>query len=143
MDEAFDQEVKKVNYPSDDDIERSVSKILREILQASDHLVIKELTTTPLNKRSCSLKLDIDKTTLLSSTKWWGIKPIDNDNVRSATQLTEGYLNKISEYLSSVKKDSKSFSSSHIYEMLNDLFSTADELSAPEKKKQVCFCTRI
>ena len=137
--EGFAEQEQKVNYPSDYDIETSLGKILRETLKASDHLVIRKLSYTPLKQRSRSLKLDIQKTTHLSSTKWWGIKSLDNDDVRLATQLTEGYLNRISQYLSSVKKDTKPFSSSYIYEMLKNLFKAVDELSAPEKKSRFVF----
>ena len=135
----FAKKAEKVNYPSDYEIESSVVKTLRETMQASDHLVISKLTTTPLNQRSCSLKLDIDKTAHLNSTLWWGFKSIDIDDVHSATQLTEDYLTRASDYLKSAKNESKPFSSSYIYEMLKDLFSTVDELNAPEKESRFVF----
>ena len=136
---CFAKKAEKVNYPSDYEIESSVVKVLRETMQASDHLVISKLTDTPLNQRSCSLKLDIDKTAHLNSTRWRGFKSIDNDDVHSATELTERYLTRVCDYLKSIKNESKPFSSSYIYEMLKDLFIAVDELNAPEKKSRFVF----
>ena len=135
----FNKEKRKVKYPSEKEIETSIGKILRETLQASDHLIIKKLTDMPLKQRSCSLKFEIDKKTHLSSTKWLGFKSIESDDVYLAAQLTEGYLNEISEYLSSIKRGPKPFSSSYVYEMLKDLFSRVNELSAPEKHSKFVF----
>jgi len=106
------------------------------MMQASDHLVISKLTDNPLNQRSRSLKLDIDETVHLNSTRWRGFKSIkvDNDDVHS-----ERYLTRVCDYLKLIKNESKPFNPSYIYEMVKDFFIAVDELSASEKKSRFVF----
>ena len=127
------KEDKKIKYPTDYEIETDIVEILRELLQASDQKVIEKLSAQPLRSRSLSLALKVDEKIHLSSTKWFGYKPLRNDDVLTATKLTEEYFIKAREYLNTIKAKSMQFNSGHVYKLLKDLNSSVEDLMNQEK----------
>ena len=141
--EKFKAQVDKViSYPTTYEMETAILKILRELLQADDALIIQKLSNKSFIERSSSLVLgDLNKEVhqYLSSTKWYGFKSIGNSEVQLATTLIQNHLTKARNYLDGVKADSKPFNPSFVYVVLQDFLNSVDELTKPEKKSNFVF----
>ena len=133
------KKTQSIKYPSDDEIERNIVKILRELLSYHDTQVIEKLTHQPLNKRTISLTLKVNKKFHLSSTKWYGYKPLGHHDVLTAEKLTEKYLFEAREYLDTIKRESKPFNPSLVYELLRDLNNSIDDVAKTETKSSFTF----
>ena len=134
MNDFKTKKTQSIKYPSDDEIERNIVIILRELLSYHDTQVIEKLTHQPLNKRTISLTLKVNKKFHLSSTKWYGYKSLGHDDILTAEKLTEEYLFKAREYLNTIKRESKPFNPSLVYKLLRDLNNSIDDVAKTEKK---------
>ena len=130
---------KDIIYPSDHEIEKIIVVLLRELLQVGDAQIIEKLSVQPLNSRSLSLTLQVDKKIHLRSMKWFGIKPLSHDDVLTATKLTEGYLIEAREYLHTIQNESVQFSFKLVYKLLSNLISSVQDLMKPEKNSNFIF----
>ena len=141
--ETFKKELAKVvTYPTDYEIEAAILKILRELLPADEKLIICKLSSKPFNERSSTLPFaDLHKNNqrYLSSTKWYGFKSIGNSEAQLAVQLTETFLTMAHKYLDEVRSKLKPFNPSFVYAVLQDLLSSVDDLTKPEKKSNFVF----
>ena len=128
-----------IRYPTDDEIERNIVKILRELLCNHDAKVIEKLTYQPLNKRSAYLTLKVNETFHLNSKKQYGLKSLDHNDIVTAENLTNEYLIKAREYLNAIIRESKPFNPSFVYELLRDLITSIDDVAKTEKKSSFTF----
>lgn len=115
-----------MKYPSDDEIEEEIVRILRQQLADHDNLIISKLTTKDLNERSCSLQLLINKDVHLTSTRWMGFRPLGSDDIVLANQLTEQCFTSARACLDAIKLELKPFTSSFASQALKNLFKIID-----------------
>ena len=140
MNDFKTEKAQTIEYPSNREIEANIGEILRELLQVGDSKIIEELLKKPLSERCLSLTLIVDKKAHLSSTKWYGYKPISHDDVVKATKLTEEYLFKAREYLDKIEKDSEPFNGGAlVYKLLLDLITCIDDLTKKESNSSFTF----
>ena len=131
-----------ISYPTAYVIETEIVQILRELLQSNDAMIIQKLSKKPFNERSSSLTLDDLNTEIhqyLSSTKWFGFKSIGNSEVQLATEHIQNHLAKARKYLDEVRAKIKPFNPSFVYVALQDLLTSVDDLTKPEKKSNFVF----
>ena len=141
--ETFKKELAKVaTYPTDYEIETLIVNVLSELLPADETLIISKLTAKPFNERSSALVLDDlheDIHRYLRTTKWHGIKSIRKGDVQCAVQLNNTSLTKAHKDLDRVHDELKPFNPSFVYAVLQDLLSSVDDLTKPEKKSNFVF----
>lgn len=130
-----------MKYPSDGEIEEEIVRILRQLLQTKDELLVSKLLAKPLNERSCSrsMQLLINKDAHLSSTRWLGFKSLGTDDITLAKQLTEECLASASVCLNTIKVELKPFTSEFACEVLKKLFNSVDAVMKSEKKNGFVF----
>ena len=121
------------------EIEYEIIRSLRELLQSSDALIIEKLSFRPLNHKNLSSTLQVDEKIHLSSTKWFGFKPLSRDDVLTATKLTEGCLIKAREYLHTIQNESVQFNSTCVHKLLRDLISSVENLMKPKENSNFTF----
>ena len=114
-----------IEYPSDSKIEEEIVGILRQQLVSHDSLIVSKLLTKPLNERSCSLRLLIDKDLHLTSTRWMGFRSLGNDDVIVANHLTEDYLTSARNFINEIK--SQPFTSDSACQVLKNIFNSIDQ----------------
>ena len=116
-----------VEYPSDRELEVAITEILKQILPTSYYLVIKKLSDAPLNKRSSSLQLTINKNChlhLLVEHR------IDENDLQVAQSLTANYLQNASCYFKAFQFDSRPFSLYSIHGILNQFMQAVNEFAS-------------
>lgn len=132
-----------VKYPSSDEIETKIGETLRVLLQTSDQHIIKKLTDEPLSKRSLSLTLEIDKKTHIDSKRNFLMRQLMlGHDIYEATNLTNKCLIQAREDLNTIKKESRPFHASLVYQLIKDLINNIDDAlgeAAKQEKRNFTF----
>ena len=132
-------------YPTNDEIELSITYTLTSIFQAQEPWIIQKLDFLPLTRRGTNLKLDILPDVHLDSNKWYRrfkaatrnimkqqsrqYTNVTEEDIHIAKLKTEEYLNKSKENIESSLNTLLDYSEEAVFDVIMELSEAIDEFN--------------